>query len=115
MPKRTLIRYDQKELSHQISSWLLALSLQVSILSETCQGLWDQFTVINHDIFLVGVQFPVRLDTNFFSVRQPKYDGNLRFLYKIQEDKIEREDMAVSFQSCQGQRCQVEAQKDLLC
>lgn len=56
-----------------------------------------RFTVTNHDIFLVGVGFPVRLDTNYFSVRQPKFEGSLRFLYKIQEDKIEREDMSVSF------------------
>lgn len=56
-----------------------------------------RFTVTNHDIFLVGVGFPVRLDSNFITVRQPKYDGSLRFLYKIQEDKIEREDMQVSF------------------
>ncbi|XP_023234303.1 BTB/POZ domain-containing protein 3-like [Centruroides sculpturatus] len=57
----------------------------------------SHFVVTNRDIFLVGVSIPVRLDSGYYSIRQPRFDGNLRLTYKIQEEKTEREDIDVNF------------------
>lgn len=56
-----------------------------------------RFVVVNHDVFLTGLGFPARLDSGFYSVRQPKYDGVLRYTYQIQEGKMEHEDQDVTF------------------
>ncbi|XP_067138703.1 BTB/POZ domain-containing protein 3-like isoform X1 [Centruroides vittatus] len=57
-----------------------------------------RFSVMNRDVFLVGVGFPVRQERSYYSVRQHKIDGVFRILYRPIEGKLsEREEYDVQF------------------
>ncbi|KAM7289833.1 BTB/POZ domain-containing protein 2 [Ixodes scapularis] len=56
-----------------------------------------KFTVPTRDVFLVGIGFPVRQDLGSYSVRQPKFEGQLRCSYRVQEDRKERDELDISF------------------
>ncbi|XP_071034954.1 uncharacterized protein [Parasteatoda tepidariorum] len=61
-----------------------------------------RFSTIEKNVFLVGAAFPVRLDNNYYAVRQPKYTGVVRIARRMVDGKIERQESEVSFQLSKG-------------
>lgn len=61
-----------------------------------------RFSTVEKNVFLVGAAFPVRLDNNYYSIRQPKYTGVVRIARRTIDGKIERQESEVTFQLCKG-------------
>ncbi|XP_054706897.1 BTB/POZ domain-containing protein 6-B-like [Uloborus diversus] len=61
-----------------------------------------RFSTLEKNVFLVGAAFPVRLDNNYYAVRQPKYTGVVRIARRTLDGKIERQESDVSFQLSKG-------------
>ncbi|XP_055932828.1 BTB/POZ domain-containing protein 6-like isoform X2 [Argiope bruennichi] len=74
-----------------------------------------RFSTVEKNIFLVGAAFPVRLDNNYYAVRQPKYTGVVRIARRLVDGKIERQESEVSFQLSKGKDTAFTLRKPYYC
>ncbi|XP_076359811.1 BTB/POZ domain-containing protein 6-like isoform X1 [Tachypleus tridentatus] len=71
------------------------------------------FKVTNTDVFVVGLGLPIRLDTSYYSVRQPKVEGLLRCTYGLHDDRANKEEINVNFVLSKGKDVKIIFRKPL--
>ncbi|KAG8191319.1 hypothetical protein JTE90_006069 [Oedothorax gibbosus] len=75
----------------------------------------SRFSTLEKNVFLVGAAFPVRLDNNYYAVRQPKYTGVVRIARRTADGRIERQESEASFQLCKGKDTSFTLRKPYYC